>query len=358
MKGVVIQHAGKVGVCEIQEPRARPGEVVVEVGASGICGSDIRYVHGDNPWSSQTLGRIVPSPPNMVLGHEFAGTVVSVGEGVPAARVGERVGVLAYRACHRCHYCRTGRHNLCEDVQHIGHATDWDPDEPNPAGMAQRCRVWDEMAVDLPGDVSFEVACFLDPLAVAIHACDRAFVGRNDRIATIGTGVVGLLIVQVAQLLGASPPLCVDTYARPLETARLLGAADTVELAGEDDATTPLMEHAESMDIVFDTVGNRETIRSGLAMLRRGGRLVLLALGTETVDIQTSWLSGERSVTTSANNAYPDFHAAIDMLAAGRVQCAPLITHTFDMAQATEALNVAEHKEQHGAVKVILYPNR
>ncbi len=358
MKGVVVEQPGKVSMREIQEPQPRPGEVVVEVAACGICGSDIRYVHGDNPWSSQTLGRIVPSPPNMVLGHELAGTVVCVGEGVASGRVGERVGVLAYRACHGCHYCRTGRHNLCENVKHIGHATGWDPDEPNPAGMAQRCRVWDEMAVGLPANVSFEEACLLDPLAVAIHACDQACVARNDRIATIGTGVVGLLIIQVAQLSGASGPLCVDTYARPLEVARVLGAADTVQLAGEDGAETALEKHAESVDIVFDTVGDRETIRSGLAMLRRGGRLVLLALGTETVDMQTSWLSGERSVTTSANNRYPDFHAALDMLGSGRVQCAPLITHTFDIAQAAEAFNVAEHKEQHGAIKVILYPDR
>ena len=358
MKGVVIEDLGKVSVRDLPEPRPRHGEIIVEVEACGICGSDIRYMRDDNPWSSQTLGRIEANPRNMLLGHELAGRVVSVGDGVSPARVGERVGVLAYRACHACHYCRRGRHNLCENVQHIGHATGWDSDEPNPGGMAQRCRVWDEMAVRLPEGLSFEEACLLDPLAVAVHACDQGRVGRNDRIVTIGTGVVGLLIVQVAQSSGAGPALCVDTYARPLEAARELAVADTVRLDGEEGAEAALGSHTESADVVFDTVGSRETMRSGLAMLRRGGRLVLLALGAKAVDIETSWLSGERSVVTSANNLYPDFHAAMAMFASGRVRSGPLLTHRFDRAQAPEAFRVAEHKEQHGAIKVILYPNR
>ena len=352
MKAVVVESVGRLAVIELPRPVPLANEVIVHVAACGICGSDIRYLHGHNPWAAQTLGRESPNPPNMALGHEFAGTVVEAGSGVSQKRLGERVGVLAYRGCGRCHYCRAGRHNLCGEVEHIGHSAGWATDEINPAGMAEYCRVWADMAFQLPAETSFDQACLLDGLAVAIHACEQGRVGRGDHIAIIGAGAVGLLILQVARLGGAASLVCFDTCRKPLDVATQLGA-DQCQQVGRDADDGPWFDR---FDAVFDTVGSTATLSRALSMLRRGGRAVLMAHPSGAVAIDTRLFSGERALLTSANNAYADFPMAIELVAAGRVRLDPLITHSFPIAQAAEAFATAEAKEKSGAIKVLIRP--
>jgi len=353
MKAVVVERPGQLVVADVPRPEPLADEALVKVAACGICGSDIRYLHGDNPWASQTLGQKKPNPPNMALGHEFAGTIVGVGAAVSRARIGERVGVLAYRGCGRCLYCQTGRHNLCGEVEHIGHAAGWDTGEVNPAGMAEYCRVWADMAYPLPPRVTFEQACLLDGLAVAIHACNQGRVARGEHLALIGSGALGLLILQTARLSGAMRIVCMDTCPKPLDVARQLGA-DECQLV---KAVPECGSWRGQFDVAFDTVGSRETLTEALALLRRGGRAVLMAHPSDAVPVDTRLLSGERSLLTSANNPYPDFPAAIELVDSGRVRVDPLITHSFPLEQAVAAFAVAEDKEKHGAIKVLICPS-
>ena len=352
MKAVIVESRHKLAVHDVPRPRPLPDEVLVEVAVCGVCGSDVRYLHGDNPWASQTLGVQIPNPANMALGHEFAGTVVEAGSEKQQHLIGERVGVLAYRGCGSCHYCSTGRHNLCGEVEHLGHAAGWAAGHLNPAGMAEACRVWAEMAYPLPPEITFEQACLLDGLAVAIHACDRCQVGRGDHVLVVGSGAVGLLILQAARLSGASFAACVDTCPKPLDVAEQLGA-DECRLIKSASECEPWHDR---FDAVFDTVGSAESVTEALALLRRGGRAVLLAHPGATLDVDSRRLSGERALLTSANSPYPDFAAAIELVASGRVNVDPLITHTFPIDQAVEAFAVAEAKEEHGAIKVLIAP--
>ena len=351
MKAVFVTGRNQLDVREVPEPAPHPDEVLVKVGACGVCGSDLRYLAGDNPWSLQTLGEQRANPPEMVLGHEFGGEIVAVGASVPESRLGERIAVLAYRGCGRCRYCQSGRHNLCADVEHLGHSAGWDTDEWNPGGMAGVCRVWDEMAFSIPDSISDEEATLLDGLAVAVHACNKAQIGVGDDVSIIGTGPLGLLILQVAQLSGARSVSCSDTYAAPLDVASSLGASDCFNIEAEERPPS-----AESADVVFNTIGAAASIRGSLAALRRGGRLVLLAIPTGEIALEGPLLSGERQVLTSANNAYPCFRQAVDLMAAGRVSAAPLITHRFPISQAQQAFSVAANKEEHGAIKVLIVP--
>ena len=352
MRAVVVESPSRLAVKTVPRPEPLAGEVLVEVAACGICGSDVRYLHGDNPWASQTLGVSKPSPPNMVLGHEFAGMIVDTGSPKDADRIGERVAVLAYRGCGVCRFCRTGRHHLCADVEHIGHAAGWPDGEPNPGGMAEFCRVWAEMAVPLPDAVGLEEACLLDGLAVAVHACHVGSVGLGDHALVLGSGAVGLLILQVARLRGAGRVVCVDTHRKPLDAAQELHA----DACRQIDAIRDVDDWRDSFDVVFDTVGAADTLAASLALLRRGGRAVLMAHPSETVAIDSRLLSGERTVVTSCNNPYPDFQAAIDLVARGRVVVGPLVTHRFPIEQAPAAFAIAESKDKHDAIKVLLEP--
>jgi L-iditol 2-dehydrogenase len=303
---------------------------------------------GENPWSLHTLGRQLPSPPNMVLGHEVSGVVQE-----PQGE--RRVAVLAYRSCGRCRYCRSQRENLCDQMQHFGHSAGW-PQMPHyPGGMSEQFEIWEGFAYDIPEAVSFEQACFLDGLAVAIHAVDLSGLQPGQSFGAIGLGPIGLLAAQVASSRGASLVTGCDTSGLPVRLARQVGLEEVIR--GEAAA---LRRHngdrKRSLDAVVDTVGSADSIRDGLGLLEKSGSLVLLAVHEGGISVSPTWFSGERRILSSANNRYADFPRAIELMASGAIAVEPLITHRFPLAEAQEAFRVMLHKEQQRAYKVILHP--
>ena len=368
MKAVLLRSPGNLAVAEIPSPLPREDEVLLEVEACGICGSDVRYFHGENPWSMQTLGISKPNPPNMVLGHEFAGKIVDIGHKSLRERLGQRVAVLAYKACGKCYYCKIGRHNLCADVKHIGHSTGWnelEAGEYNPGGMAEFCRVWDTMAYEIPDSISPAAATLLDGLAVAVHAANKAGLngdgqarnGEFDHILIMGSGAIGLLILQVARVFGAKSIISVDNNAKPLDIANQLGA-DAVINVQLEELEDRVMAHTrgQGVNVVFNTVDSDKTLVQSLKLLRRGGRLILLAVPYQELSFDPFLLSGERVIMSSANNAYSCFPKAIELMRSNEVKADPIITHLYPLAEAVEAFRVAENKEKSGAIKVILKP--
>lgn len=356
MRAVVLRGPGRLEVADIPEPMVGRDQVLVRVQACGICGSDLRYWHGENPWSQHTLGASLPSPPNMVLGHEFAGEIVRVADSRLEPRLGERVAVLAYRGCGACFYCRRGQPNLCAETAHLGHGAGWGSAAYNPGGMAELCPVWAEMAYALPASISYDEATLLDGTAVAVHAVARAAVAEGDWVAVIGCGPIGLLAVQVARARGAHV-VATDIAAGPLGVAGGLGAEVTVLAESGSieqavgDATGGLGAAA-----VLNSVGTPESIVESMGLLRRGGRQVLLALEAGDVTLPLSALAGERVLTVSANNTYPEFPEALRLVTTGAVKCRPLITHHFPLDRAAEAFGVAERRAETGAIKVVLHP--
>ncbi|MFC1716082.1 zinc-binding dehydrogenase [Candidatus Poribacteria bacterium] len=368
MKAVLLRSPTDLAVEDIPIPKPRHDEVLVKVEACGICGSDIRYFHGDNPWSKQTLGVRKTNPPNMVLGHEFAGRIVDVGNESLRNRIGQRVGVLAYKACGECYQCKMGRHNLCAYVKHIGHSAGWDEMESgeyNPGGMAEFCRVWDEMAYEIPESISPGAATLLDGLAVAVHATSKAGLTKDSQprdgefghILIMGSGAIGLLILQVAHVFGAESIISVDNHDKPLEVASQLGA-DIVVNSQSQNLERYVLEvtGGKGVNVVFNTVGSNETFVQSLRLLRRGGKLILLAIPSQNIIFDPALLSGERVIMSSANNMYWCFPQAIELMESGKVKADPIVTHQYPLSEAAEAFRVAEDKEKSGAIKVILTP--
>jgi 2-desacetyl-2-hydroxyethyl bacteriochlorophyllide A dehydrogenase len=356
VKAVVLSD-GKIAVEDIPPPPLAEDQVMVRVRACGICGSDLRYLEGENPWAQHTLGITKPNPPRMVLGHEVAGEIVAVGDRSLEPRIGERVVMLVFRGDDTCFYCRRGLHNLCEHTAHLGHSAGWDPRALNPGGMAELCPIWADRASTLPDNISFEAATLLDGAGVALNAVRKGGAIAGEPVAVIGCGSIGLLIIQIAKALGADPVIGIDVAERSLATARELGADATIDAARPDvvELVTALTDGVGAA-ASFDTVGSDRTIIQALRVLRRGGAAVLLAVKLRDVALPLAAVAGERALVTAANFRYPDFPEVIDMMATGRIKAAPMITHIFPLDEAPRAFEIARSKAETGAIKVVLRP--
>lgn len=357
MKAAVLEAPGKLILKEVPIPRLKPDEVLIKVGACGICGSDVRYYLGENPWSLHTLGIEESMPPNTILGHEVAGEIFEVGSSSFKSRLGERVGIIAFKSCGKCYYCRRGLHNLCKEMLHIGHDGRWHDVDYIPGGYAEYMPVWEDKAHPIPQNISFEEATQLDGLAVAVHAVNRARILPGESIAIIGMGPIGLMVLQVAKNVGATDTIAIDIREKPLEVASKLGADITLNGKEKDIVKDILKEtDGEGVNVVFDTVGNENTVMQGLSMLARGGRLILVALSKRKITLDLTLFSGERLMTSSANNLYHEYTIAVELLSHNRVRVRPFITHIFSLDEIEEAFKIALNKEAYDAIKVVIKP--
>lgn len=356
MKAVVLRDVGRLEVAEVPLPPLAPDQAMVKVAACGICGSDLRYLHGENPWSQHTLGVVKPNPPNMILGHELSGVVSAVGDPAHQRWVGQRVAVLSFKGCGECFWCRVGEPNLCPDTQHLGHGAGWKGLEYNPGGMAEYCPIWVDKIYPLPAQVSFHEATLLDGLGVAVHAVNTGMKRPGEAMAVYGCGVIGLLIAQVALAKGAREVLAIDISPTMLSLAADAGALPC-DARGEDVVRSALgLTGGVGVGAVFNTVGSEESIHASLRMLRRGGRLVQLAAHEGDLRLPMQLMAGERQIIVSANNLYEEYEEGLALLAAGKVNVKVMVTHTFPLSQAVEAFAVAQDKSGHGAMKVVLEP--
>jgi threonine dehydrogenase-like Zn-dependent dehydrogenase len=153
----VLREKEWLEVAEVPEPSLASDHVLVKVSKCGICGSDVRYFHGENPWAKQTLQQEIPNPPNIILGHQFAGTVVNARDAADRGLIGKRVGVNTFTTCGRCRHCRAGRENLCRETKHLGHGQGWGKMDLYPGGMAEYCPVAALQVYELPAHVRAEV---------------------------------------------------------------------------------------------------------------------------------------------------------------------------------------------------------
>ena len=346
---VVLRGPGDLAVQEIPLPRIPGPSETVEMRACGVCGSDLRYLNGENPWSLHTLGRNLPSPSNMVLGHEVSG-IVRGAEGE------KRVAILAYRSCGECPLCQSGRENLCPDTQHLGHGAGWPEMDHFPGGMAERFPVWEGFAHEIPASISFEEATFLDGLAVAVHAVETAGLQGGQSVGIVGLGPIGVLCAQAAAAGGAASVAGCDTAALPVKLAREVGIQAAVRSDPAGFVRSARQTHPGGLDILVDTVGTRETVAADLSLLAPSGTLVLLAVHAGPIPVPMTELSAERRIVTSCNNRYADFPKAVRLMAEGKVRVKPLVTHRFALKEAVAAFALMSEKDRCGAYKIILHP--
>ena len=357
MRAAVLEAPERLVVRDVPVPGIAADELMVEVAACGICGSDLRYLAGENPWALHTTGENTPNPPNMILGHEFAGTVVEAGSTPLNDWVGARVVVAPFDTCGVCRACRTSNEHLCPNTVHTGHGAGWGDMEFYPGAMARYCRAWARRCYRLPDDFSFEIAALLDIAGVSYRALERADFRSGGAVAVVGMGPLGVIAVRLALLRGATHVFAIDIYDGPL---RFVDADRVTAINSTDRSDWPAaaMDATSGwgVDAVIDTIGTAETLSAGRRALAPGGTLVMLAVHGESAAFAPTELAMEKRMTSSANYAFSDFQSTLDLAFSGALELGDLVTHRVSLADVNRGVDILRRKDETGALKVVVIP--
>ena len=334
-------HNRDVRLEEMPTPRIGPGELLVRVEASGICGSDVLE------WYR------LPKAPR-VLGHEIAGQIAEVGEGVKGFKEGDRVFVSHHVPCNTCYYCLRGHHTLCDTLRR----TNFDP-----GGFAEYIRV-PALQVDrgtflLPEGVSYEEGAFIEPLACVVRGQRLARLQPGETVLVLGSGVAGLLHIQLARALGAGRILATDVLDYRREAAQRFGA-DTALPAQEDiPAALRRLNDGRLADLVITGTGAPEAIAQGLNCVERGGTVLIFAPAppgaTIPFPLHDLYFHGI-TLVHSYGGSPADIAVALELIRACRVRVGEVITHRLGLAETGLGFKlVAEARD---CLKVNIHPQR
>lgn len=341
MKAARLHRVGEpLRIDRVSIPEVGAGSLLIHIKARGVCHSDLNYRDG--------VGRVGRLP--IILGHEIAGVVERLGEGVVEFDVGDRVVVHYILSCGSCRYCSTGRENLCERYAMIGKDVD--------GGFAEYIAVSSRSLVKLPEDLPFEQGAILGcAVSTPLHALRRARLRPGEVVVVYGVGGLGIHAVQLAaRVFGASLVVAVDVAEYKLELARRLGADVVVNPLYEDPAVRVREETEGSMaDIVLDLVGLRETIIRGIECVGRGGRMVLVGIGPENVTISPyrTIIGREMEIIGVNDHLKSELNQLVGLVASGRLDLSASITHRLPLEEVNEAMEILELK-QDNPVRVVL----
>lgn len=329
---------------EVPRPVPAPGEVLVRVKACGLCGTDLKMVAGG------FAGRWPPSFP-FIMGHEWSGEVVEVGEGVNGLQVGDRVVAENHVGCARCTMCRSGRYNLCEEAGKPGYRL---YGHTAPGALAEYATRPAQLLHPIPAHVSFEAGALVNQGALAVHATRRVGLTSGSSVAVFGPGLLGLLTAAVARASGATTVVVVGRGKR-LRLAESMGSTHLVDYEKSDPVDeVRAATGGRGVDAVFDCSGSPQALSQALASVRRGGAVAVLGLtGGQTVPVDADRLTLDEIDllgVRSSPNAYP---AMVRLLASGRVDVQPLLTHTYPLERVGDALAALQSRE---AVRPIVTP--
>jgi len=358
MRAGVLEGPGALTIREIPqwpiEGYGQPDLMLIKVAACGVCGSDFRYYAGENPWAQHTLGRFVPNPPNIVLGHEYAGTVVAVSRDEDRHWLGKRVAPICSKVCGACSECRAGMEHLCPNTVHMGHGQGWGDQPFFPGAYAGYAPAWASECFEVPSSVSFAEAAMMDILAVCVHVARAGAVRPGRPVLCVGAGPAGNGVAQASLAMGASAAVLIDRSAEARDVACAQSLGTVLDL--EEATAERLRELAPNgFGSVFDTVGSAKTLDLGLSVLGKGGTLVNLAVHDEDFPLNFLRLGSERRIVTSCNFERRDFELALQWLAEGRFRVREWLTPvTLDELPGRFARTVSGGEK--GAFKMLVDP--
>lgn len=323
MKAAVTVEPRRMEIQEVAEPEPRPGEALVRIEAVGLCGSDLHFYLGDNPYCTfpQTQG------------HELAGTVMRFGDGYDGVlRVGDRVAVEPLRPCGACYPCRHGHPNCCTRLNVLGIHV--------PGGLTELYAV---KATNLyaAGELDRELTALVEPVSIGLHAVVRGRVTAEDQVVVFGAGPIGQAVLLAAADRGARV-LVVDRIASRLELARALGAELAIDTSRESAAEAiAAWTNGDGASVVVDATGVPALIRSAIEVVASSGRIVVVGISTEEVSIPViAFTRKELNIMGSRNNAGV-FGEAVELVRRNQEKARRLITHRFPLDQAPEAIEFA-----------------
>ena len=344
MRAVTFQAPGEVQVDEVQEPELLAADdAIVRVQASGICGSDLHIYHGR-----------VQIEPGFVIGHEYVGEVVAVGDEVTRVEVGDRVLGTYGTACGECFFCRREEFHKCDEARVFGHG--------QTLGSLQGAQA--ELLLvphanltlrKVPEGLSDEVALFAgDVMGTGFHAIDSRPLAEGETAAILGMGPVGLCAVQAAMAAGASEVVAIDTVEDRLRMAESFGAT-AVHLTEQDPrAEVKKLTEGRGVDLAVDAVGHPEALDLALRLARKAGTVSVTGVYAERAEVHMGvlWIKA-LTLTSGHANVIKHLDPVLELLSAGKLDPAPLVTHHMKLDEAPDAYRAYDNRE---ALKIVLSP--
>ncbi len=316
-------------------PEPGPHEVLVEIKAVGVCGSDVHY------YEEGRIGGFVVNEP-LILGHESSGVVVGLGDEVTKHATGERVTLEPGVPDMVCHECRSGRYNLCPNVRFF--AT-----PPIDGAFANYVTIHEDFAFTLPDEISDEVGALMEPLSVGIWACWKGKVTAGDQVLVTGAGPIGLLAMQVARAFGAAEITVTDVSPERLELAEKIGATRAINVSEES-----LEEAGVAANVLIECSGNERALNDGIKRLRPASTAVIVGMGPDEIRVPLGYIQ-PREITLTGTFRYANtYPAAIGLVANGQVDLETIITSHYGLRDTEEALQAS--KKDLGNVKPMVMP--
>lgn len=333
MKAIVIHAAHDLRIEDRDVSAPGPGEVAVHIEAGGICGSDLHYFHNGG------FGTVRLKEP-MILGHEVAGKVSALGEGVTELTVGQRVAVSPSRPCGHCAYCLKGQPNHCSQMAFYGSAMPF----PHVQGAFREVLIA-KASQCVPADgLTAGEAALAEPLAVCLHGAGQAGDMLGQRVLVTGCGPIGLLMILVARRAGAAEIIATDLSDFTLSKAKAVGADAVINVAKNAAGLEPWQQGKGQLDVHFECSGAAPAIAAGVQALAPKGRLVQLGLGGDmTVPLQA--MTAKEIVWSGSFRFHAEFPIAVELLQKRLIDGRELITQTFALAEMQQAFETAGNRD-------------
>ena len=342
MDALVIHAPGDLRVEDVPTPEVGPGQLRVRVRTGGICGSDLHYFqHGG-------FGTIRIQQP-MVLGHEIAGVIDEIGAGVTAFATGDRIAISPSRPCGACRFCQLGLQNHCLDMRYYGSAMRM----PHVQGaFRQEIVVETSQAYRLADGVSDAEGAMAEPLAVALHAVNRAGPLLGKSVLVTGCGPIGAMAVIAARRAGATHIVATDVVSAPLRKVAKVGADETINVAEHPQALARFTAEKGQFDVLFEASGNERALRSAFDVVRPRGIVVQLGLAGADMSLPINSIVAKEFDLRGAFRFHDEFGVAVELINKGLVDLKPLISATLPYRDAGRAFALAADRSQ--SMKVLL----
>lgn len=329
MKASVLYGIGDLRYVDIPKPEIKDNEVLVNVMACGICGSDINRVLKTGTYHFPT-----------VIGHEFSGVVVKTTDNTRQL-LGKRVGVFPLKPCFECNQCKDGKYEMCSNYDYLGSRCD--------GGFEEYVAVPVWNLIELPDSVSFEEAAMLEPTSVAIHALRRIEDIKNKSIAIIGPGPIGNILCKIAKILGASKVILIGRTSQKLEFAKEYSDIFTIN-SRKENVTEVIndLTNGIGVDIAIEGTGAEESVINSIMVAKPEGQIILMGnpKGDITLSQKIYWQILRKQLclrgtwNSSFGTSKDDWRYAIDLIASGKLQLSPLISHKLKFSELLNGIQI------------------